>query len=341
MDDSQILSRKTAASGRVDYGTPIILHETAQTRVEVIPWYVPHNHGSELAIKLRTLKKGEPPNDWYEVEEKSITLNDAATLKLKKALAGLFAVNGEEEGNYLVVKLNGQEVDMNGVDPEQVTSALVGALSQKDILSHLKGAEITSELASALRVSVRLAEMKSAMSELRMLLDTGVAREQAYQEWCEKHPWAFGNQFIVNDMVRDITTQDQVDMLVPRILAGYRDIVELKRPDHTVLDYDKGHRDYYFSRELSKAIGQCHRYLDMFVKYAENGLIGNRHIVAYHPEATIVIGRSRDWDDDMIKALHGLNARMNGIRVITYDHLLAQGDSLIEYLSNNSLSGSD
>lgn len=130
-------------------------------------------------------------------------------------------------------------------------------------------------------------------------------------------------------------------MLVPRILAGYRDIVELKRPDHTVLDYDKGHRDYYFSRELSKAIGQCHRYLDMFVKYAENGLIGNRHIVAYHPEATIVIGRSRDWDDDMIKALHGLNARMNGIRVITYDHLLAQGDSLIEYLSNNSLSGSD
>lgn len=336
MNDSQILTRKTAASGRVDYGKPITLYESSKTRVEVIPWYVPHNHGSELAIKLRTFKKGEPPLDWYEVEEKSITLNDTATLRLKRALSSLFAVNDEEEGNYLVVKLNGQEVDMNGVDPEQVTSALVGALSQQDVLQHLKGTEISSELANALRASVRLAEMKSAMSELRMLLDVGEAREQAYQEWCEKHPWAFGNQFIVNDEIRNITTQDQVDMLVPRILAGYRDIVELKRPDHNVLDYDKSHRDYFFSRELSKAIGQCHRYLDVFYDAAKHGLLGSEQIVAYHPEATIVIGRSKDWGKDQIKALHGLNARMNGIRVITYDHLLVQGDSLIEYLSNNN-----
>ena len=35
-----------------------------------------------------------------------------------------------------------------------------------------------------------------------------------------------------------------------------------------------------------------------------------------------------------MKALHGLNSRLTGIRVITYDHLLAQGESLIDYLSN-------
>ena len=341
MDESQILSRKTAASGRVDYGKPCIIYENSKTRVEVIPWYIPHNHGSELSIKLRTLKKGEPPLEWYEVEDKSITLNDEATLKLRKALSSLFAVNNEDEGNYLVVKLGSQEVDMNGLDPKQVTSALVNALSQKDVLQHLKGTEITSELANALRYTIKLAEMKSAMAELRLLLDQGVIKEQAYQEWCQKHPWAFGNQFIVTDRIRSITTQDQVDMLLPRILAGYRDIVELKRPDHKVLDYDEGHRDYYFSRELSKAIGQCHRYLDVFSEAAKHGLLGEEQVVAYHPEATIVIGRSVGWDRDKIKALHGLNARMNGIRVITYDHLLVQGDSLIRYLSNQEDTGSD
>lgn len=36
-----------------------------------------------------------------------------------------------------------------------------------------------------------------------------------------------------------------------------------------------------------------------------------------------------------MRALHGLNSRLNGIRVVTYDFLLAQGESLVDYLSNN------
>ena len=52
-----------------------------------------------------------------------------------------------------------------------------------------------------------------------------------------------------------------------------------------------------FSSEASKAIGQCHRYLDVFSKVASDGLLGNEQIAAYHPEATIVIGRSVDWDE--------------------------------------------
>ena len=175
--------------------------------------------------------------------------------------------------------------------------------------------------------------MKQAVLELRALLESGQNQERFYQEWCESHPWAFGNQFIVNDTIRNISIQDQVDLLMPRIMAGFRDIIELKRPDVEVLYYDATHRDYYFSSEVSKAIGQCHRYLDAFVEEAGKGLRGNPEIIAYHPEATIVIGRMADWGDEKAKALHGLNSRLSGIRVITYDHLLAQGESLIDYLS--------
>ncbi|MEX2551881.1 MAG: DUF4263 domain-containing protein, partial [Actinomycetota bacterium] len=57
-------------------------------------------------------------------------------------------------------------------------------------------------------------------------------------------------------------------------------------------------------------------------------------IVAYHPRATIVIGRSNDWPMDKLTALHGLNRRLNGIAVMTYDQLLAQGERLIEMVSS-------
>lgn len=70
----------------------------------------------------------------------------------------------------------------------------------------------------------------------------------------------------------------------------------------------------------------------------KTALLGNEHIVAYHPEATIVIGRIVSWDKEKKKALFGLNSRLTGIRVIKYDHLLTQGESLIDYLSNQELS---
>jgi hypothetical protein len=133
--------------------------------------------------------------------------------------------------------------------------------------------------------------------------------------------------------VRDISTGDRLDILLPTVIAGYRDLVELKRPDMPVLLYDQGHRDFYFSADVSKAIGQCHRYLDVLHEIAANGLRDHPEIVAYHPRAIIVIGRSSDWDEDKLKALHGLNRRLSGLVVMTYDQLLAQGERLVEILS--------
>lgn len=334
-----VIERKTAASGRVDYSQSILLSENSKTRVNAIPFYIPHSDHTELSLKIQTLRKASPPDSWFEIEDKTITLNGAATAKLAAELPKIAVVADEESaGDYAVIRMRDGFAEIANLDPDAAVSALLSALGQKEIAEHLNGVELGEELTRALRYSVRLSEMKSAMSELRQLLDSGENQERHYQKWCEEHPWAFGNQFVVNDDIRNISIQDQVDLLVPRLLAGFRDIIELKRPDKDVLLYDETHRDYYFSSEVSKAIGQCHRYLDIFQDAAKTGLLGNEHIVAYHPEATIVIGRTVSWDEEKMKALHGLNSRLTGIRVITYDHLLAQGESLIDYLSNQELS---
>lgn len=333
--ESNAIERKQAASGNIDYASPVVLSESSRTKVIAVPFFISHSDHSELTLKIQTLRKANPPIDWIEVEEKSITLNEEATRKLALELPKYAAVAGEDEvGDYVVVRMSDGYTNLANLNPEVAVTALIAALEQDDIASHLRGVELSEGLMKALRYSVRLGEMKTAMIELRTLLDEGMNDERYYQEWCEEHPWAFGNNFVINDDIRNITTQDQVDILVPRLLAGFRDIIELKRPNMEVLHYDDAHRDYYFSSEVSKALGQCHRYLDVFTEAANKGLIGNEHIVAYHPEATIVMGRMVDWVDAKSKALHGLNARLSGIRIITYDHLLAQGESLINYLSS-------
>jgi hypothetical protein len=78
---------------------------------------------------------------------------------------------------------------------------------------------------------------------------------------------------------------DQVDFVVASTLNGLRDVLELKRPDQVVLGFDDGHRNYYFSTEVSKAIGQCHRYLDVMHEESQHGLWDHEQVRAYHPRA--------------------------------------------------------
>jgi hypothetical protein len=335
--DIEPIERRKASSGLVDYSSPIVLYESSKSKIALIPYFIQHSDHSELKVKIQTLKKADPPFSWVECEEKSLSLNGQATGRLLYELNRLQAVSDENElGSYIVLRIGSGEIDLHGRDPEEVAKALIGVLGEKTIADHLSGVELGPRLAQALRYSVRLEEMKSAMIELHSHLDAGDNEESIYQRWCENHPWSFGNQFVVTDEIRNISIQDQVDMLIPRINAGFRDIIELKRPNMEVLKFDSGHHDYYFSHDASMAIGQCHRYLDVFSEAASKGLMGHEDILAYHPTATIVIGRSKGWDDQQKRALHGLNSRLNDIRIITYDYLLAQGDSLVDYLSSET-----
>jgi hypothetical protein len=217
-------------------------------------------------------------------------------------------------------------------DPTKVAQALTKVLSQPEILKHLDKTELSSSLLDAMRGAIRLTEMRTAVAALRQSLLDGECGEPVYQTWCENHSWAFGNAYVVRDEVRNISTGDKLDLLLPTVIAGYRDIIELKRPDMPVLLFDEAHRNYYFASEVSKAIGQCHRYLDILHEEAANGLRDHPEIVACHPRAIIVIGRSSDWDEVKLKALHGLNRRLSGIMVMTYDQLLSQGERLVEML---------
>ncbi|CAH0065175.1 MULTISPECIES: Shedu anti-phage system protein SduA domain-containing protein [Stenotrophomonas] len=330
----QKVVRKTASSGKVDYAPPVVLNETSKSKLQALAWFIPHSDGrTTFSLKLEGLvkSKGQP---FIEDKTKTLTLSETSSLQLLKYLQTHLPLAAQSEtGEFILIRVANGEANLTGHDPQELVGALTKVLSQSELLGHLSSTELTHELSTALRGSIRLSEMRSAVAELRSNLTRGEAVEQTYQAWCEKHCWAFGSAYVVRDEVRGITTGDNLDLMLPNVIAGYRDIVELKRPDKDVLLYDAAHKNHYFSADVSRAIGQCHRYLDLLHEAARHGLLDHKEVVAYHPRATIVIGRSNEWSDEQQRALHGLNQRMHGISVMTYDHLLAQGERLIEMMS--------
>jgi len=307
-----------------------------------VPFFIPHSDHTELAIKLITYSKAPPPTDWVVIEQKSISIGEASSRKLLAALRTHLAVaESGESGDFLVIRVAEGTAQLGTHDPARVAAALTKVLSQDEIVQHLQGTELSTEFIAAFRGAIRLNEMRAAVAQLRQFLDGGEVSEPVYQDWCEKHSWAFGNAYVMRDDVREISTGDTLDLMLPSVIAGYRDIVELKRPSMEVLYYDEAHRNFYFSADVSKAIGQCHRYLDVLHEVASNGLRDHPEVVAYHPRAIVVIGRSIRWEEARLRALHGLNRRLSGITVMTYDHLLAQGERLVEMLAPKGESPSD
>jgi len=332
MEPSQIIHRHAAANINVSYSNPIAIRRTAQTHFEVLPRYIKHKSSpAELSLKIMYWKQlAGQLRVGYPAE---FTLQHAEVIRLRDVLNNLLAVaQHNEDGNFLVVKVGEQEIIAQEGEAAELGRVLASALSDQTVVRALTNDEQGRLILGAVQASARLIELTQAIDDLECALNNGQSAEQFYQEWCEKHSWAFGDAYAMRDEVRTIAIGDQVDALMKMTVNGLRDIFELKRPDKDPLNYDSSHRCYYWTSESSKAIGQCHRYIDALHDGARQGLRDNPHIVAYYPRAFVIQGRSNDWDPDKLRALHGLNARLHGVQLMTYDQLVERAKQLVSIL---------
>ena len=328
--DAAIIERQSARAPGLSYAAPTMLHETNKKYIRFIPFTIRNSTGEQFSLKI------EAGNPRTPLVRDVISFDAEDVRKLQLALAQHAPVmTGGSEGTYFLVRLADGHVP-EGTDPVALLRAASTMLSTPSVIAQLAANPIV--LAEATKQAVRLAELRSAIDELRALLDAGVDEETRYQSWLSQHSWIFGVEYMDADQVRAMTARDSVDSFIPRYANGYREIVELKLPSMPVLHLDTGHRNFYFSSEVSKAIGQVHRYLDKFVERGASGIDDYIEVIAYHPVATIVIGRSSEWTPDQHRALRGLNSRLHGIDIITFDYLLLRGERLLEIISPSTKS---
>ncbi len=89
------ISRQKARE-RVSFGDPVVIHESSRKRVVFIPFFIRRSDGTDLAIKLQSYRKGNPPNDWLLVDDRSISLPESAARALLGALRSHFALADQE-----------------------------------------------------------------------------------------------------------------------------------------------------------------------------------------------------------------------------------------------------
>jgi hypothetical protein len=324
------VAKKAGPHGQVGTIEPVVLRETSRMLITALPWFIQRSSGEvETNLKLTQERQlgGLPSGEAVE-----ITLKPSEVAALHEVLHDFLNLAGESEGDYLVVPL----VPDPRRDSEDVAKKLLVILGQPGVPGELARLHLTPDVAAALHGAARMAELRAAVTALQGHLDSGDHLEAVYQTWCERHSWAFGNAYVARDEVRTVAVGDSVDLLMQSSVNGLRDVIELKRPNMPVLSWDTTHKCWHWTRDVTLAIAQCHRYLDVLHDQLRKGLRDHPEIVAYHPNAHIVIGRSADWPEAQQQGLHGLNARLHSITVMTYDHLLARAKAVLTALEEES-----
>ena len=324
--------KKAAKSGHVNYiQEPIILKNNSKSVRRLIPHFIKRSAGEQLCLKIETETKQPSGVIDFNATE-SISLGAAETQVLVEALPKLLGLSELSDlGKHMIIPLSGESADFKGNSAKDVVPAILHALSSPELVSSMRDKTINFDISDALKTGIRVNEMGIALDELKQNLNNNINSEITYQKWCEKHFWVFGNAVVMNEEIRSISRSDNIDLLLKNIM-GYSDILEIKRPDMKVLIKDKSHNTYHFSSDVSAAIGQCHRYMDAIHYNAQKGLDDHPDILAYHPRTTILIGRSNNYSVNANKALYGLNARMNGVSVMTYDNLILRAENLLKSL---------
>ena len=326
--------RRTARSGQIDYGPPVAIHSSRATRILFVPYYIPHDSGPpRLAGFLQRRIPDSETGEWVDQERINLDQDDVASLVRVLEEHTAVAQRGTI-GDFVLVPVERGVADVGSLDAATVSRVVAALLADPSVIERLVAKDLDDDMALVLRGALRLEELRRAVAELEGDLERGIADEHVYQTWCQRHSWAFGLAYVDADRLRRISAGDDVDLLLPSVLAGLRDIVELKRPDFEVIRWDETHRDFYWSPEAAKAIGQATRYIEILHDEARQGLRDHPEVAAYYPRAIVVIGRSAGWDEAKYRGLRALNDRLHGITIMTFDQLMAQGRRLLDIIGN-------
>jgi len=126
------------------------------------------------------------------------------------------------------------------------------------------------------------------------------------------------------------------------------DIIEIKTHLANVLNWDKSHKNFYFSAEISKAITQTKNYMDSIIRERFRNTTDKTSITQsteeenlYHPRAIIIISsfdRLTNYKKEPKKLQRDFTKLRNGlhdIEILTFDEILDIADEYIKNISQN------
>lgn len=130
------------------------------------------------------------------------------------------------------------------------------------------------------------------------------------------------------------------------------DIIEIKTHLATLLFWDKSHKNFYFSAEVSKAITQTKNYMDSIIRERFKNTSDKTRITQsteeenlYHPRAIIIISSFdklstyKEEPEKLRRDFTKLRNGLNDIEILTFDEILDIADEYIKNISQEEVLG--
>jgi hypothetical protein len=201
----------------------------------------------------------------------------------------------------------------------------------------------TEQSLDVLATIVSIMTFRNSIRNLKSLIDTQKNSnhpESKYKDILSENPWMLGSHYTeVIEKEFSIWFNARVDLMLESAL-GHIDIVELKRPDTSILVENKKAKTWRQSSELSDAIAQSQKYIRLIDENAlkiesELRLLQNQSISRMYRSKVIIVAGRTPWQKLAIDALRDINLSNNRMLILTYDDILAIAQSTLNMFEKN------
>ncbi len=307
------------------------LHVTDRMRVVAVYWIAPSSEPDRKHMNLRIEQYKKNPTDLRFPDEpvQKINLQDDDIANLISSAKAQSVLKDSGVSDRVIVmkgEAAGEILKLTNRDIASITQ-LVASLTDDNIQALAK--RVNPEIVEKIDSAVKYIRMEESLSWLRTKIEEDVD-EAVFQKWFEENTWIFGKNYVHRVPKRTVGLESRADLIYVSV-DGFADLVELKKSvlAKSILLPDASHKTFYPSAELSRALAQAIHYLQVIEDHRLQ-LVELVKIPVLRPTITIVIGRSNNWDEPLRKQLRILNSTLLNIKVLTYDHLLAMGNNILQ-----------
>jgi len=174
------------------------------------------------------------------------------------------------------------------------------------------------------------------LKEFRKKLKGQVQSESGWQQFLSKYILVLRNTYGEVLEKANVSLQGKFPDFMLIDPYSYLDIYEIKKPNTTLLRYDKSRDNYYWDTELSKAISQVENYLYQVQRNCD-GLINDIRrsksidVSIVRPRGYIIAGmREQLKKQKMLDDFRILNESLKNVDVIFYDDMLQNLETFVK-----------
>lgn len=309
-----------AKNGKIEYVDPVVLKSGPRAFSEAIMGKVLHNTPGvqDFTLKIGRYKKNSKIPEINEPKSE-LTLDNEEFCRLISYLESNYGPLKLGEGKYLEIQQSSALSILKQIQSLKIPD-------EKQALDLIESGLLTDNI----QLAITTIKRRKAITEFEqnLLLNNP---ESFWQKWFSKNKWILGSEYIEILDERMIDTSNIADYLM-KAFDGFLDVVEIKKPNGMNFWLStKDHDNYVPSADLVKAITQCQNYLYEIERESNSSkfLEKTKGTKIIKPRCLLVFGRSNNWDKDQCEAYRILNASLNQITILTYDHLIDRAKNVL------------